>query len=55
MILEPREQKRRLLLRLKGVESGRSPIGPATVNLHLSDLCNIACKYCWYYYIHKYA
>jgi MoaA/NifB/PqqE/SkfB family radical SAM enzyme len=49
MILDPREQKRRLLLRLKGVESQRPLIGPATVNLHLTDLCNIACKYCWYW------
>lgn len=49
MILDQREQKRRLLLRLKGIESGRSLIGPATVNLHLTDLCNIACKYCWYW------
>jgi MoaA/NifB/PqqE/SkfB family radical SAM enzyme len=49
MILDEREQKRRLLLRLKGVESNRPLIGPATVNLHVTDLCNIACKYCWYW------
>lgn len=49
MILGSREQKRRLLLRLKGIESGRSLIGPATVHLRLTDLCNLACPYCWYY------
>lgn len=49
MILDQREQKRRLLLRLKGIESGRPLIGPATVQLHLTDLCNLACRYCYYY------
>jgi len=49
MILDSREQKRRLLLRLKGVESGRVLIGPSVVNVHLTDLCNLACQYCWYY------
>ena len=49
MRLEPREEKRRLLLRLKGIESGRPLIGPATVHLRLTDLCNLACQYCWYY------
>ncbi len=49
MILDQREQKRRLLLRLKGVESGRPLIGPATLQLHLTDLCNLTCQYCYYY------
>jgi MoaA/NifB/PqqE/SkfB family radical SAM enzyme len=49
VILDQREQKRRLLLRLKGIEAGRPLIGPATVQLHLTDLCNLACKYCYYY------
>ncbi len=49
MILEPREQKRRLLLRLKSIEEQRALIGPATVHLRITDLCNLACPYCWYY------
>jgi len=49
MTLDPREQKRRLLLRLKGIESGRAMIGPATVHLRITDLCNLACRYCWYF------
>ncbi len=49
MILEAGKQKRRLLLRLKGIESGRALIGPATVQLHLTDLCNLSCRYCYYY------
>ena len=49
MIHGPRELKRRMLLRLKGVESSRALIGPATVELHLTDVCNLACRYCWYH------
>jgi len=49
VILDQREQKRRLLLRLKGIESKRAFIGPTTVQLHITDLCNIACRYCWYW------
>ncbi|MEI7999435.1 MAG: radical SAM protein [Candidatus Omnitrophota bacterium] len=49
MIQDPRELKRRLLLRLKGVESVHPLIGPATVQLHLTDLCNLTCRYCYYY------
>jgi len=49
MTLDSVELKRRLLLRLKGIESGDALIGPATVHLRLTDLCNLACPYCWYY------
>ncbi len=49
MILDRREIDQRSLLRLKGVESGRPLIGPATVEFHLTDFCNLTCKYCWYY------
>jgi len=49
MILDKRELNRRLLLRLKGIETGQALIGPATVHLRLTDLCNLACPYCWYY------
>lgn len=49
MILDAHELKRRLVLRLKGIESGRPLIGPATVQIHLTDLCNLACQYCYYY------
>jgi MoaA/NifB/PqqE/SkfB family radical SAM enzyme len=49
VILDRHEKKRRLLLRLKSIESGRALIGPATVHLRLTDLCNLACSYCWYY------
>lgn len=49
MYLDERELKRRLVLRLKSVESGRLLIGPATVQIHLTDLCNLTCQYCYYY------
>ncbi len=49
MTLDQRELKRRLVLRLKGVESGQPLIGPATVQIHLTDLCNLACQYCYYH------
>lgn len=49
MMLDARELKRRLVLRLKSIESGRPLIGPATVQVHLTDLCNLACQYCYYY------
>ena len=49
MILEGREQKRRLLLRLKGIETGQALIGPSIVHFHLTDLCNLRCQYCWHY------
>lgn len=49
MFLDQHELKRRLVLRLKSIESGRLLIGPATVQIHLTDLCNLACQYCYYY------
>lgn len=49
MHLDTHELKRRLVLRLKGVKEGRPLIGPATVQIHLTDLCNLSCQYCYYY------
>lgn len=49
MSFDQRESKRRLVLRLKGVESGRPLIGPATVQIHVTDRCNLACQYCYYH------
>ena len=49
VFLDQHTLKRRLVLRLKGIESGRPLIGPATVQIHLTDLCNLACRYCYYY------
>ncbi len=49
MTLDQREIKRRLVLRLKGVGSGQALIGPATVQIHLTDVCNLACRYCYYH------
>ncbi len=49
MILDPHELKRRQLLRLKGIESGRALIGPAMVQVHLTDRCNLACRFCYYF------
>jgi MoaA/NifB/PqqE/SkfB family radical SAM enzyme len=53
MVLDEREQRRRLLLRLKGIESGRPLIGPAVMHLRLTDLCNLRCQYCWHYGPHN--
>jgi radical SAM protein with 4Fe4S-binding SPASM domain len=49
MTFDQRELKRRLVLRLKGIEEGRALIGPATVQIHLTDVCNLECKYCYYF------
>ena len=49
MILNRQELNRRSVLRLKGIEAGQALIGPATVEFHLTDLCNLSCKFCWYY------
>jgi MoaA/NifB/PqqE/SkfB family radical SAM enzyme len=49
MNLDALELKRRLVLRLKSIESGQLLIGPATVQIHLTDLCNLSCQYCYYY------
>ncbi len=49
MILDPHELKRRQLLRLKGIESGRALIGPEVVQIHLTDRCNLACRFCYAY------
>ena len=49
MILDQRELKRRMLLRLKGVELPRPLIGPETVQFHITELCNIKCQYCGYH------
>ncbi|MDP2653373.1 MAG: radical SAM protein [Candidatus Omnitrophota bacterium] len=49
MNFDRREIARRLILRLKGIEVGRALIGPATVQIHVTDLCNLRCQYCYYY------
>jgi len=49
MIIDPRELKRRQILRLKGIESGKALIGPAEVQVHITDRCNINCKFCYYF------
>lgn len=49
VILDSHELKRRLVLRLKSMESGRLLIGPETVHFRLTDLCNLTCHYCWEY------
>lgn len=49
MFLDQHELKRRMVLRLKSMESGQLLIGPSTVQLHLTDLCNLRCQYCYYY------
>ena len=49
MILDQRELKRRLLLRLKGVELPRPLIGPEMAQFHITEMCNIKCQYCGYH------
>lgn len=49
MIQNQRELKRRLVLRLKGADSGRTYIGPATVQIHVTNQCNLTCQYCYYH------
>lgn len=40
---------RRSLLRLKGIESGQALIGPATVQLDLTNVCDMACRFCHHF------
>lgn len=37
------------LLRLRGVVTGYPLIGPRSVNIHLTNVCNLACRFCWYH------
>lgn len=53
MIFDQHEAKRRLVLRLKSVESGRLLIGPERIHFRLTDLCNLTCQYCWEYGINN--
>jgi len=43
------ELKRRLFLRLKGANENKLFIGPEIVQFHLTNQCNLACRYCWYH------
>ena len=36
-------------LRLCGVLKNRVFIGPKTVSIHLTNICNLSCLYCWYH------
>ncbi len=49
MYLDKTELMRRLFLRFKGIESGKAVIGPETVQIHITNQCNLMCRYCYYY------
>ncbi|MBF0485630.1 MAG: radical SAM protein [Candidatus Omnitrophica bacterium] len=36
-------------LRLKGILAGKPLIGPRVVNIHLTNVCNVRCCFCWYH------
>lgn len=38
------------ILRLKGILRNNVFIGPKQASIHLTNVCNLACKYCWYYF-----
>ena len=37
------------IARLKGVVQGAPLIGPRSVNVHLTNVCNLKCRFCWYH------
>lgn len=36
-------------LRLKGIKENKVFIGPKSVDLHLTSICNLNCSYCWFH------
>ncbi|NTV30057.1 MAG: radical SAM protein [Candidatus Omnitrophica bacterium] len=49
MLLSEQERRKRYLLRLSGARDGKAYIGPAVLHLHITNRCNLACRYCWYH------
>lgn len=49
MILDAGELKRRQILRLKGIGLRQPLIGPAVVQVHLANRCNLSCRFCYYF------
>ncbi len=49
MRISPQESRRRDVLRLQGLMQGKPFIGPETVQLHITNRCNLACRYCYYH------
>ena len=43
------ESRRRDMLRVEGLRRGKPLIGPETVQLHITNRCNLACRYCYYH------
>lgn len=48
MYLKPNSSNE--LLRLKGILQNNVFIGPKQTCIHLTNVCNLSCKYCWYYF-----
>ncbi len=51
MILDPKEARKRRLLRVASARDGKVYIGPETVHVHVhvTNRCNLRCGYCWYH------
>ncbi len=49
MKLSPQELKRRSLMRLAGLTSGKTLTGPEEVVLHITNQCNLSCRFCFYH------
>ncbi|MCK4830408.1 radical SAM protein, partial [bacterium] len=47
MIIDAAELKRRYLQRIKGVRDNKVYIGPQSVGLDITHVCNLTCRYCW--------
>jgi len=47
---EKMEQLSRSRLRFLGVINNTPLVGPRNVNIHITNVCNLNCNYCWYNY-----
>ena len=37
-------------LRFLGAVNDKPLVGPRNINIHITDVCNLSCIYCWYNY-----
>ena len=49
MRISVEESRKRDLLRLRGIGRATPLIGPQTLQLHITNRCNLACRYCYYH------
>ena len=43
------QREKKDILRWKGFKSDKLYVGPRLVNFHLTNVCNLTCRFCWYH------